>query len=109
MRDEYAAAVDRMSELARTMPGYIAHKSFYAEDGERCTIVEFENEEGLRTWRTNAEHLHGAKNGAAEILYGVQRAGLHARSRVEIQGQRRGQGREFGRGSAEPEPSLTPA
>jgi antibiotic biosynthesis monooxygenase (ABM) superfamily enzyme len=28
LRDEYAAAVDRMSELARTMPGYISHKSF---------------------------------------------------------------------------------
>ena len=57
LRDEYAAAVDRMNELARTMPGYISHKSFYAEDGERCTIVEFEHEEGLRTWRTNAEHI----------------------------------------------------
>src|SRR5215468_5294751 len=61
LRDEYAAAVDRMSELARTMPGYISHKSFYAEDGERCTIVEFEHEEGLRTWRTNPEHLVAQK------------------------------------------------
>jgi heme-degrading monooxygenase HmoA len=61
VRDEYAAAVDRMSELARTMPGYISHKSFYAEDGERCTIVEFEHEEGLRTWRTNPEHLVAQK------------------------------------------------
>jgi len=61
LRDEYAAAVDRMSELARTMPGYISHKSFYAEDGERCTIVEFEHEQGLRTWRTNPEHLVAQK------------------------------------------------
>jgi heme-degrading monooxygenase HmoA len=61
LRDEYAAAVDRMNELARTMPGYISHKSFYAEDGERCTIVEFEHEEGLRTWRTNPEHLVARK------------------------------------------------
>jgi heme-degrading monooxygenase HmoA len=56
VRDEYGAAVDRMNELARTMPGYI-----YAEDGERCTIVEFENEVGLRTWRTNAEHIAAQK------------------------------------------------
>ena len=61
VRDEYGAAVDRMSELARTMPGYISHKTFYAEDGERCTIVEFENEAGLRTWRTNAEHIAAQK------------------------------------------------
>jgi heme-degrading monooxygenase HmoA len=39
------------------MPGYVSEKNFVAEDGERVTIVEFENEEGLRTWRTNPEHL----------------------------------------------------
>ena len=73
LRDEYAAAVDRMSELARTMPGYISHKSFYAEDGERCTIVEFAHEEGLRTWRTNPEHLV------------AQKMARQTRSRVEVQ------------------------
>jgi heme-degrading monooxygenase HmoA len=61
LRDEYAAAVDRMSELAQTMPGYISHKTYYAEDGERCTIVEFEHEKGLRTWRTNPEHITAQK------------------------------------------------
>jgi len=32
MRDEYLALVDRMDTLARTMPGYISHKGFFAED-----------------------------------------------------------------------------
>jgi len=41
-------------------PCSISHRSFYAEDGERCTI-EFEHEEGLRTWRTNPEHLVAQK------------------------------------------------
>jgi heme-degrading monooxygenase HmoA len=68
LRDEYAAAVDRMSELAQTMPGYISHKTFHAEDGERCTIVEFEHEEGLRTWRTNPEHI-GAQKLARQKYY----------------------------------------
>jgi heme-degrading monooxygenase HmoA len=61
--DEYVALVDRMSELARSMPGYISHKGYLAEDGERVTIVEFENEEGLRAWRTNPEHLAAQKLG----------------------------------------------
>ena len=43
-REEYIALVDRMVELAKTMPGYISHKGFFAEDGERVTIVEFEHE-----------------------------------------------------------------
>jgi len=62
LTEEYNAAVQRMSELAETMPGYISHKTFFAQDGERCTIVEFEHEDGLRTWRTNAEHLAAQKN-----------------------------------------------
>lgn len=57
VRDEYVALVERMNELARTMPGYISHKGFFAEDGERVTIVEFAHEEGLRAWRTNPEHI----------------------------------------------------
>jgi heme-degrading monooxygenase HmoA len=61
MRDEYLALVDRMDTLARTMPGYISHKGFFAEDGERVTIVEFEHEEGLRAWRTNREHIAAQK------------------------------------------------
>jgi heme-degrading monooxygenase HmoA len=61
VQNEYVALVDRMEELARTMPGYISHKGFSADDGERVTIVEFEHEEGLRAWRTNPEHMAAQK------------------------------------------------
>ena len=61
LRDEYVALVERMNELARTMPGYISHKGYSAEDGERMTIVEFEHEEGMRAWRTNPEHIAAQK------------------------------------------------
>jgi heme-degrading monooxygenase HmoA len=61
VREDYAALVKRMIELAKTMPGYISHKDFSAEDGERVTIVEFEHEEGLRAWRTNPENLAAQK------------------------------------------------
>ena len=42
-------------------PGYISHKGFFADDGERITIVEFEHEEGLRAWRRNPEHVAAQK------------------------------------------------
>jgi heme-degrading monooxygenase HmoA len=61
VREEYMAMVERMNQLARTMPGYISHKGFFADDGERVTIVEFEHEEGLRAWRSNPEHLAAQK------------------------------------------------
>jgi heme-degrading monooxygenase HmoA len=60
---EYHAMADRMSALARTMPGYVSEKNFAAEDGERVTIVEFAHEEGQRTWRTNPEHIAAQKLG----------------------------------------------
>jgi heme-degrading monooxygenase HmoA len=49
--EEYARWAARMGELARQMPGYISHKGFVAEDGERVTIVEFESEQAQRAWR----------------------------------------------------------
>jgi len=61
IRDEYVALAQRMNELAQTMPGYVSHKGFLADDGERVTIVEFTNEEGMRAWRTNPEHLAAQK------------------------------------------------
>src|SRR5579872_7513305 len=68
VREEYVALVERMNEIARTMPGYISHKGFFADDGERVTIVEFEHEEGLRAWRTNPEHM-AAQRKAREKYY----------------------------------------
>jgi heme-degrading monooxygenase HmoA len=61
VRDDYVAMVDRMTELAATTPGHISHKGFFADDGERVTIVEFEHAEGLRAWRTNPEHIAAQK------------------------------------------------
>ena len=68
VRDEYVALANRMNELARTMPGYISHKGFFADDGERVTIVEFESEEGMRAWRTHPEHIE-AQRKARQIYY----------------------------------------
>src|SRR5689334_3999702 len=62
-QDEYVALVDRMQQIARTIPGYISHKGFWADDGERCTIVEFEHEEGQRAWRMHPEHVEAQKQG----------------------------------------------
>ena len=60
---DYTALAGRMSELASQSPGYIAHKTFAAEDGERVTIVEFESEEDLHIWRLNPEHVKAKRLG----------------------------------------------
>ncbi|RFB78656.1 antibiotic biosynthesis monooxygenase family protein [Methylovirgula sp. 4M-Z18] len=75
--DEYLPMAQRMSTLARTIPGYISHKGFVAEDGERVTIVEFENEEAMQQWRIHPEHAkaksRGMQNFFSEYKYQICR------------------------------------
>jgi heme-degrading monooxygenase HmoA len=63
----YQPAATRMSELARTMPGYLSHKTFTADDGERVTLVEFESEAAQRVWAMHPEHLEAQKRGRTEF------------------------------------------
>jgi len=74
-QDEYAGWAARMSELARTMPGYVSHKGFVAADGERVTIVEFESAEAQRAWRAHPEHQEAQKKG---------RAGFYLEYRIQV-------------------------
>ncbi len=66
-QDEYKRWAARMGEIARQMPGYVSHKGFVAEDGERVTIVEFESEAAQRAWAVHPEHLEAKKKGRADF------------------------------------------
>lgn len=54
---EYYDAAAKMSKLARAMPGYVSHKAFTADDGERVTIVEFADEASHKAWAFHPEHV----------------------------------------------------
>lgn len=83
--DDYGPAAERMSELAATMPGYISHKGFTAEDGERVTIAEFENQEAVQAWRMHPEHRDAQKRGRENFYseYRVQVCALLRQSAFE--------------------------
>ncbi len=66
-QDEYKRWATRMSEIAKKMPGYISHKGFVADDGERVTIVEFDSEEAQRAWALHPEHVDAKKKGRADF------------------------------------------
>jgi heme-degrading monooxygenase HmoA len=55
--DGYAEMAQEMLDAAQSMPGFVAVKSFKAEDGERLTVVWWQDEDTLRAWRTHARHL----------------------------------------------------
>lgn len=63
VQDEYGPTAQRMSDRARDVAGYVSHKAFVADDGERVTIVEFETEEALDKWRVDSEHREAKKRG----------------------------------------------
>ncbi len=65
--EEYSKWAERMSKLAETMPGHISHKGFVAEDGERITVVEFEDEASQRNWRINPEHIAAQRKGRQDF------------------------------------------
>lgn len=60
---EYGDRATRMSELARSMPGYVEHKSFTADDGERVTIATFADRASHDAWRLQAEHVEAQRAG----------------------------------------------
>jgi heme-degrading monooxygenase HmoA len=53
---EFQELAARMRELAEAMPGFRSYQVYAAEDGERCSIIEFDSHETLRAWREHPEH-----------------------------------------------------
>ncbi|PVE26220.1 antibiotic biosynthesis monooxygenase [Microvirga sp. KLBC 81] len=70
----YKDEAQAMSVIAREMPGYISHKSFTADDGERVTIVEYESEAAVRAWARDPRHVAAKRLGRKEFYseYKVQ-------------------------------------
>jgi heme-degrading monooxygenase HmoA len=60
---EYQEQVESTAPLAEQSPGFLGHKMFTAEDGERITVVEFESMEAQRAWSLTKEHKEAAKLG----------------------------------------------
>ena len=61
--DEFRRLADRMLELAESMPGFVSYKVYVSEDGERCSIIEFETLEQLQAWREHPEHRNAQRIG----------------------------------------------
>lgn len=65
-RAAYSADAARIAALARSMPGYVDHKGFTAEDGERVTVVTFADRASHDAWRDHPEHRAAQRRGTAD-------------------------------------------
>ena len=61
--EDYAQMAEEMEAHARTFPGFVDVKAFKAEDGERLTVVWWQDEETLRVWATDARHRVAQQTG----------------------------------------------
>jgi heme-degrading monooxygenase HmoA len=64
--DAYPEHAARISDLARTMPGYVEHKVFTADDGERVTVVTFTDRVSHDAWGRHPEHREAQRAGVRD-------------------------------------------
>jgi heme-degrading monooxygenase HmoA len=68
----YAEMAEQMSKLAQASPGFIAEKGFTAEDGERLTVVWWQDEDTLKQWRNHVQHLVAQRVGREKWYYKLE-------------------------------------
>lgn len=68
LQDEYRRLAPELNDAVQLIPGYISHKRFVADDGERCTIVEFEDEAAQRQWANNPTHQQAMDFGKTKFF-----------------------------------------
>lgn len=64
----YGPLARELSAIVTNLDGYISHKTFIAEDGERLTFVEFASEDALRAWQVHPQHLEAKRRGRSEFF-----------------------------------------
>lgn len=60
---DFNELADKMLGLARSMPGFISYKVYVSDDGERCSVIEFDSTDHLQAWREHPEHLDAQQTG----------------------------------------------
>lgn len=61
---DYESRQEALARLAREKyPGFVDLKSYVSDDGERLTVVRFEDDASQRAWARDAEHLEAQRRG----------------------------------------------
>ncbi|WP_169333371.1 antibiotic biosynthesis monooxygenase family protein [Demetria terragena] len=66
--DEYHALGAGVIAAAQDVPGLISFKRFRADDGENCTIVEFEDEASHNRWLAHPVHRVAMRHGRHDFF-----------------------------------------
>jgi len=66
--DDYGAMAAQMDAHVRTFPGFVDAKFYTADDGERLTVVWWQDAETLAAWAGDVRH-RAAQNEGREKWY----------------------------------------
>jgi heme-degrading monooxygenase HmoA len=61
--DRYFDLAAELRAKAGELPGFVEHKVFVADDGERLTLVTFDTAEHEAVWRADADHRAAQQEG----------------------------------------------
>ena len=64
--DDYAQMAAEMLATAKEMPGFVEFKSFKADDGERVSLVYWQDHETMAAWRNHPRHRIAQQSGRAK-------------------------------------------
>jgi heme-degrading monooxygenase HmoA len=64
---DYGTLADELEQRARTFPGFVEFKMFFAPDGERLALVTFDSPEAETLWRDDAQHRAAQGRGRREF------------------------------------------
>ena len=65
----------KLNDIVPTLPGYVSHKRFTADDGERCTIVEFATKDGHDAWAQHPVHVQAKALGQRKFFTHLRHQG----------------------------------
>ncbi len=61
--EDYSSMAAEMIERARGTPGFVDFKSWKSEDGERLSVIHWQDAATMRLWATDARHRLAQKLG----------------------------------------------
>ena len=64
--DDYSEMAAEMLATAKEMPGFVEFKSFKAEDGERVSLVYWQDHETMAAWRSHPRHRIAQSSGRSK-------------------------------------------
>jgi heme-degrading monooxygenase HmoA len=64
--DDYSEMAAEMLATAKEMPGFVEFKSFQSDDGERVSLVYWQDHETMAAWRNHPRHRVAQHSGRSK-------------------------------------------